>query len=104
MMRCHSVELCRDKGREASPLEPARSLLSLMRGEEFLSVYCCHAAGARCRNSLAIMMVLHVAGREYAFDVRPAAVVGDQVACVVHVELSIENLRVRVVTDGDENA
>jgi hypothetical protein len=57
---------------------------------------------------LAVDLVLHVAGREDAFNaglggvaVAPAA--GDEVA-VVHFQLAGEDVGVRLVADGDENA
>ena len=63
-----------------------------------------HAAGTGRGDGLAVMMVLHVAGGENAFDVRFRAVVRDQVAVFVHIQLAFEELRVGIVADGDENA
>src|SRR5271156_3110395 len=60
--------------------------LALVPSEKFFGVHCGHAAGACGGDGLAIVVVLDVAGREDAFDAGLAAVVGEQVARVVHLE------------------
>src|ERR1051326_5810120 len=49
-----------------------------------------HAAAARGGDRLAVDVVLHVAAREYAGDARLRAVVRDQVAVLIHLELTAE--------------
>src|SRR2546426_1146885 len=49
-------------------------------------------------------MILDVAGRKYARDVGTGAVLGDQVAIRVHIQLAAKNLRIGVVADSNEQA
>ena len=77
--------------------------MALLRREEPLGVEGRHAAGARRGDRLAVDVVLHVAGREDARDVRLGrAGLRHEVAVLVVVELVDEELRVRVVADRDE--
>src|SRR6266481_1129730 len=75
--------------------------------EKLLGVECGHAAAAGAGDGLAINMVLHVTRGEYSGNaggggVALIAVLGDDVA-VHHLDLALEDLRVRGVADGDEN-
>ena len=63
-----------------------------------------HAAGPGRGDRLPVDVVLHVAAREHAFDARFRAIVGDDVAVRVHLDLSPEQRRVRRVADRDEHA
>ncbi|CDN42677.1 hypothetical protein BN871_BS_00340 [Paenibacillus sp. P22] len=70
-----------------------------------LAVQRCHAAAAGGRNGLAVLQVLHVAASEYARDVRfRRSRLHHDVAMIVGVDLAAQELRVRRVADGDEDA
>ena len=82
-----------------------RARVALARGEVALGVERRHAARAGGGDRLAVDVVLDVAGREDAGDVRLGrAGPRDEVAGLVVVELVEEELRVRVVADRDEEA
>ena len=77
--------------------------VTLLLGEEALGVERAHAARAGGGHGLPVDVVLHVADREHARDVRLGrARLRDQVAGLVVVELVEEELRVRVVADRHE--
>ena len=64
-----------------------------------------HAARARRGHDLAVDAVVHVAGREHALDAGHRRARHDgEVALVVVVEEGLEQLRRRVMTDGDEDS
>ena len=70
-----------------------------------LGVERAHAARAGRRDGLPVDVILDVADREHAGDVRLGrARLRDQVAVLVVVELVDEELRVRLVADRDEEA
>ena len=67
-----------------------------------------HAARARAGDGLAVHMVLHVAGGKHAGHrglggKALRAAFGQQIA-VFHLQLALEDVGVRVVTNGDEAA
>src|SRR6202795_1927151 len=70
--------------------------------QELFRVQGGHTAGACGGDSLAITMVLHISGDEYAGNRGQAAVVGNEVAIAVHLQLALENGRVGIVPDGHE--
>ena len=72
--------------------------------EPVLDVECRHATRACSGDRLAVDVVLDVAAGEDAVDVRRRAVVGDEVAVLVQVELSAKSDGVRRVPDRDEDA
>ena len=65
-----------------------------------------HAAGAGGGDRLAVVVVGHVAGREYAFDARVRAerLRPLDVALLGELDLALEEARVRRVADGQEHA
>ena len=63
-----------------------------------------HAAGAGGGNRLTVDVILDVARGEDARDVGARAVVRQDVAVRVHLELTLEERRVRRVADRDEHA
>ena len=82
-----------------------RARVALELGEVALGVEGAHTARAGGRDRLAVDVILHVADREHAGDVRLGrAGLREQVAVLVVVELVDEELRVRVVADRDEEA
>src|SRR5262245_5585870 len=75
------------------------------RLEVALGLHGGHAARAGRGDRLAEDVVLHVAGGEHPVDGRlRGAALGDDVAAVVEVELPLEEVRVGVVADRDEQA
>src|SRR5579883_665839 len=83
--------------------EGKRELVSVLF-QELLGVYGGHAAGAGGGDGLAIAVVLHISGDENARHPGQAAVPGDEVAVLVHIELAPKHGRVRDVTDSHEEA
>ena len=74
-------------------------------GQVALGVEGAHTARAGGGDGLPVDVILHVADREHAGDVRLGrARLRDQVAVLVVVELVDEELRVRLVADRDEEA
>ena len=63
-----------------------------------------HAARARRGNRLPVNVILHVAAREDTRHAGVRALVGDDVAIGIHLELAPEERRVRRVPDRDEHA
>src|SRR5581483_12111262 len=63
-----------------------------------------HAPRPGGGDGLAIRVVLDVTGREHTLDVGPGALVGRDVAVLVHVDLAFEHIGVGRMTDGDEHA
>ena len=63
-----------------------------------------HAAGPCRRDRLTVDVVLHVACGEHARDVGAAALAGDEIAVLVHVQLALEEVGVRRVADRHEHA
>src|ERR1700732_1065150 len=61
-----------------------------------------HAAGARCRNSLAIGAILDTPGMKNASHAGARAALGNDVAVRVKLDLSVERLSIGNVPDGDE--
>src|ERR1700730_9495788 len=70
--------------------------------QELFRVQGGHTAGACGGDSLAVTMVLHISGDEYAGNGGQAAVFGDEVAIAVHLQLALENGGVGIVPDGHE--
>src|SRR3989338_1139545 len=62
------------------------------------------AAGPGGGDRLAVDVVVDVAGGEHPFDACPRAVLHDDVALRVELELAAENLGVGLVPDADEDA
>src|SRR5579885_3381211 len=83
--------------------EGKRELVSVLF-QELLGVYGGHAAGAGGGDGLAIAVVLHISGDENARHPGQAAVPGDEVAVLVHIELAPKHGSVRDVTDSHEEA
>src|SRR5271155_5380343 len=79
-----------------NPLGLARVLF-----QELFRIESGHAAGARSGDRLAIAMVLYVSSNEHAGDGSQCAVLGDEVAVSVHLQLALEHGRVWIVADGD---
>src|SRR6185436_17885003 len=68
-------------------------------------VYRSHAPGASRGNRLAIHRVLRVAAGKHTRNIgRSRAAIRDQVADIIHVELALEQIGVRLVSDRDENS
>ena len=63
-----------------------------------------HAPRPCSRDGLSVDVVLYVAAREDTFDAGQAAVVGDDIARVLHVELALEQVGVGLVADRDEQS
>src|SRR5437879_247524 len=63
-----------------------------------------HAAGARGSDCLAVAVVLHIAGYEYAWNRGQAAVLGKQVTVRIHFKFPLEDNGVWIMTDGNEYA
>ncbi len=72
--------------------------------EKFLGIERGHAARTGRGDRLAVMVILHIAGGEYARNIGLAAVMRDQVAVFVHVQLAAKHLGIRLVADGDKDA
>src|SRR5215467_7938994 len=82
---------------------PRGMTLVFMLFEKLFRVDGCHAARARGSDGLAVAVVLHVAGNEYAGNRGQAAVFGKQVAVRVHIQLAFEDRGVRIVSDGHKH-
>src|SRR5262249_350504 len=79
--------------------------LSVARFQPALGIDRGHATAAGGGDRLPVHLVLHVATREYAVDAGVGALaLGRDVAARVEIELALEELRVRLVADGDEHA
>src|SRR6185295_6271213 len=76
--------------------------LMVLRLEPPLAVERRHAARARGGDGLPVDVVLAVAAREHALDVRLRAVVRDEIAVLVRLQLSAKEARRRHVPDRDE--
>src|SRR5678815_40481 len=114
--RASASAACGAPGASRTPSpKPSRSKsASLMTGtlcpnvgesmrEETLCVDRRHAASAGGRDRLTIHVVRDVAAREHAGDLRGRrARFDEEIARRVHVELALEELRVRLVPDGHE--
>src|SRR5690348_4357279 len=72
--------------------------------QEFFGIHGSHAAGPGGRDGLTVTMILDIAGGEDARNVGLAAVMGDEIAVGVHIELAAEDFRVRFVADADKKA
>ena len=81
-----------------------QTTLNTVVGEKMLRVQCSHAARSGGGNGLAIDVIVHVSGREDALDVGPAAVLDDQIAFGIHVELAFKYRCIRIMPDAEENA
>src|SRR5579859_495665 len=90
-----------DYARESAGVKPKRLVLVLF--QELFGIEGGHASGARGGDGLAIAVVLHVPGDENAGNGSEAAVLGDQVAVCVHLELAFEDRGVGIMADGDKN-
>ena len=66
--------------------------LMLVLFEELFRVHRGHAARPRRGDRLPVAVVLHVSRDEHARNFRQAAVRGQQVAVLVHVQLALEDL------------
>lgn len=71
--------------------------------EKFLRIHSRHAARAGSRDGLPIAMVLHIAGRENSIYVGFAAVVGQQIPVLVHIENGPKDFCIWFVSDSHEN-
>src|SRR6186997_2983781 len=91
-------------GSSGLPVRGGRRLDLADRGEPTLSVDGGLAAIARGGHCLAVVMVVHVARDEHALDLRSGLPDHLEVAAGADVELALEELRVRLVADGDEEA
>src|SRR5579883_1556630 len=83
--------------------EGKRELVSVLF-QELLGVYGGHAAGACGGDGLAIAVVLYISGDENARHFGQAAVLGDEVAILIHIEFAAKHGRVGDVTDSHEEA
>src|ERR1017187_3789584 len=90
--------------RKAAPANQSAASKRLVGIEKFLGIDRGHTARAGRGHRLAIMMILHVACREYTRYIGLAAVVRDQVAVFVHVQLAAKHLGGRFVADGNKDA
>src|ERR1039457_96587 len=92
-----------------SPRAPAHDKASTLQIFQItLRVECRHATGPGAGDRLAIDVVLHVAGREYARSAgrgRHAVLPGYRLdIAVLHLQLSLEDAGIRLVADRDEHA
>ena len=76
--------------------------LVLVLFQELFRIESGHAARARGSDSLPVTMILHITGNEHAGNGSQAAVIGDEVAVGIHLELALEDGRVRIVADRNE--
>src|SRR4051795_824639 len=81
-----------------------RRLRDALRFEPPFGVDRCLAPIGRGRDCLAIAMVVNIAGDENAVDLRARLVAHDEVSLLVDIEPVTERVRVRLVTDRDEQA
>src|SRR6266446_2642096 len=77
--------------------------LVLVLFQELFRVHCGHASGARGRDGLTVAMVLHVTGDEHAGNGGQTAMLGDQIAVRIHLQLAFEDGGIWVVSDGNED-
>ena len=72
--------------------------------QELFGVHGGHAAGTCRGDGLAVAMILNVASNKNARNLRQAAVLGDELAVRIHLELTFEHRRIGIVPDGDEDS
>jgi len=85
--------------------ERAQDMSSAFRlGQVALRLDCGHAAHAGRGDRLAIDMIRAIARHEYAPDARLGAAPGNDIAVGIQIELSLEDVCVGHVADGDEDA
>src|SRR5450432_2248978 len=72
--------------------------------EKLFGVHRGHAAGSRGGNSLAVAVILHVAGDKHAGDFGLAAIGGEQIPIRVGFQLAAEGRGVGIVADSHKNA
>src|SRR6476646_2421773 len=83
-------------------VNPQRLVLVLF--QELFRVEGGHTTGARGSDGLAVAMVLDFTNDINAWNGGQAAMLGEEIAIAVHLQLALEDGGVRIVADGDENA
>ena len=96
----HDVSL---NGGGRGHLRPETDALQPLRLQITLCFKRGHAAGPGSRNGLPVFLILHIARRIDTRYVGPG-IVGQQIAAIIHIDLTLKGSGVRFVPDGDENA
>ena len=93
------------KGSFTFPLLHFRGRFSFMLRQKTLGVDRRHTAGSRGGYCLSVICILSVAAGKNAFNIRLHRLAfGYEVSNVIHIENALEQVCIRLMADGDENA